>query len=116
MRLLPLLAAALCCWAAAVRADTYTVVWSPEDLLRALALAAASPLNQSVIELPRNILLQSSDADAYELPLRISGRLTLRRGEYAAGRSCSVCFTSLSCQRVGSASADPAFGRQLSNR
>lgn len=90
MRQLALLAVALCCWAAAVTADTYTVVWSPEDLLRALALAAASPLNQSVIELPRNIVFHSSDADAHELPLRISGRLTLRRGGCAAGRSCSA--------------------------
>lgn len=76
-----LLAAALCCLAAAARADTYTVVWGSEDLLRALALAAASPFNQSVIELPRDVSLDASAAATYELPLRIKGRLVLRRGE-----------------------------------
>lgn len=76
-----LLAALLCGLATAARAATYTVVWGPDDLLRALALAAASPLNDSVIELPRNISLDPSAAAAYELPLRINGRLALRRGE-----------------------------------
>ncbi|KAI7842065.1 hypothetical protein COHA_004263 [Chlorella ohadii] len=78
-----LLAAALCCLAAAARADTYTVVWGPEDLLRALALAAASPFNQSVIELPRDVSLEPSAAAAYELPLRLKGRVALRRAQEA---------------------------------
>ncbi|PRW45442.1 kinase [Chlorella sorokiniana] len=78
-----LLAATLFCLAAAARGDTYTVVWGQEDLLRALALAAASSFNQTIIELPRDIQLEASAAAAYQLPLRLKGQLALRRAQDA---------------------------------
>lgn len=78
-----LLLVALCALAGTASANTYTVCWGPEDLLRALALAAASPQNQSIIELPRDIQLAPSHAAAYALPLRLDSRLVLRRGEWA---------------------------------